>query len=100
MAAANTRLDSLSDICHHGGNLRATCRCGHRGVLDAAKLNRFYMVHRWGTQLEWQVGMHLRCSQCGSRPIELRATYLPPDAPNRFPKTEEAWARLVRRLRD
>lgn len=100
MSAANTRLDTLGDVSSHGGNLRVTCRCGHRGVIDASKANRWYLCHGWGTQLSWQVGTHLRCSQCNGRPIELRPTFEPVNAPNRFPHDEAGWKRLVRRLRD
>jgi hypothetical protein len=98
--SANVRLNSLEDVTANRGNLRVTCGCGHVGVVDADRCCRWYRLHRWGTELEWQLSQHLRCSRCGGSPIELRMTFEPPSAPDRFPRNEDGWRQLWRRLRD
>lgn len=37
---ANTRFRFLSDYIRHKANVRAKCRCGHVGVVDAEKFRR------------------------------------------------------------
>lgn len=77
---ANPRFDRLSDFAARRANLRAECLCGHKGVLDAIKLRRWFFCHRWNDALE-VVGMHLYCSICRGRPIRLRPTPAKPDRP-------------------
>lgn len=94
---ANVRFRCLSDFGAHRANLRAECLCGHKGVLDAIKLRRWFYCHRWNDALE-VVGTHLRCSVCLGRPIRLRPTPEKPDRPE-WMALEHDWKDLVRRLR-
>lgn len=96
---ANVKIITLGDVVHHRGNLRAECRCGCRSVLDAKKLDRYYSIHRWSTVIE-VVGLHLRCSSCGSRGAHLRMTMEEPRGPKWGPQSEQAWRFLVARLRN
>lgn len=95
---ANVRLRQLSDLVRHQANLRAECLCGHTGVLDAAKLRRWFFCHRWNDALE-AVGAHLYCSVCRGRPVTLHPTPAAPDRPEWMGR-EHDWRDLVRRLRD
>lgn len=95
---ANTRFDRLSDFVRHRANVLVVCRCGHRGVLDAGRLRRWYFCHRWPDAVE-VLGMHLRCSVCLGRPMRLRPTPAKPDRPE-WMATERDWERLVKRLRN
>lgn len=95
---ANIRLGQLSDYERHGANVLVECWCGHKGVLDAQKLRRWYFCHRWNDAVE-VLGAHLRCSVCLSRPARIRATADKPDRPD-WMRYEHQWARLVKRLRD
>lgn len=95
--SANINLRDLGQYVKHQANLEVRCSCGRKGVLDAAKLNRFYLLKRWNTELEI-VGLHLRCHKCRGRPISLKPTPKQPDRPE-WMATEESWTRLQRRLR-
>ena len=95
---ANTRLDRLSDYERHRANVLVVCGCGHRGVLDAGKLRRWFFCHRWNDAIE-VLGAHLRCSVCLGRPAMIRATNDRPDRPG-WMALEGDWKRLVKRLRD
>lgn len=99
---ANIKIETLGDVVRHGFNLAVQCSCGHRGVIDAAKMERWYRCHRWDTR-KHMLREHLYCLRCGGRPAALRAGItadLPNAARGRFPVNEEGWARLVRGLRD
>lgn len=97
--AANTRLDSLSDLARHKANLRVSCRtCNKVSVIDAARFNRYCLLRCWNTQLE-QLGHRLVCSRCGARASWLKPTREHP-GPDPFPRDERAWKLLYRRLRD
>ena len=91
-------MGSLSDYAALEANVLAICRCGRRGVLDSAKLARWYFVHRWNGDVE-VAGLHLRCSACGRRPATLRPTPKPPDRPG-WMASDSDWRRLVKVLRD
>lgn len=96
---ANIRLDSLGDLVRHKANLRVHCRtCDASAVIDAARFTRFCLLKRWNTHLD-QLGHRLRCTRCGARNSHLRGV---PDRPggDPFPKSEQAWRLLYRRLRD
>jgi hypothetical protein len=95
---ANIRLETPYLDRHHG-NLECICFCRHRGIVDGRKLARWFFLHMWDSRL-MAVRDHLRCSKCGKRPEFVRATGRKPNAPDRFPKDEAAWKRLVKRLRD
>ncbi len=96
---ANLRLPTLSDYCHHRANLLVECRaCPHRGVLDAAKLARWFHCHHWNMAIE-VVGCHLYCRVCRGRPGSIRPTEAPPDRPD-WMRYEYEWGRLIRRLRN
>ena len=95
---ANTKIETLWDVTKHNGNLAVFCRCGHSSVVDAALLSRWYAAHCF--DIKWHlIGDHLRCSQCKGRPERIRLTHQIPTAPTRFPRDEEGWKRLVKRLR-
>lgn len=96
--SANVRLRRLWDLGARNANLRVECTCGHKGVLDAVKLRRWFYCHLWNDALE-AVGMHLYCSICLGRPIRLRPTLELPDRPQ-WMALEHEWRDLVRRLRD
>ncbi len=65
--AANTRLDSLSDLIKHKANLRATCRtCDKVSVLDARRFARYCLLRCWNSHLE-ALATRLVCSRCGAR---------------------------------
>ena len=95
---ANTRFDRLSDFERHKANVRVECICGHRGILDAAKLQRWFFCHRWNDAVE-VVGGHLRCSVCLGRLARIRPTVERPDRPG-WMMLEHDWKRLIQRLRD
>lgn len=97
---ANIKLETLSDVTSRGWNLAVLCECGHRSIVDARRMERWYMCFQWNTR--WHMLRdHLYCLQCRTCParVQLRATAGLPTAPNRFPNTEEQWTRLVKGLR-
>lgn len=96
--SANHRYETLGDIRKHSANVACRCACGHASIVDGAKLSRWYFIHLWDTRL-LVLGDHLRCSQCGRRPDDVRPTAQLPNAPDRFPKDEDGWKRAVRKLR-
>jgi hypothetical protein len=96
--SANTRLDSLADLERRSANLLVRCACGHSHVLSASRLNRYALLRGWNTQLE-VLGGHLRCNVCHRRGPQLKATPDPPTPADPFPRTEDGWKRLYRRLR-
>jgi len=97
--AANTRLDSLSDLCRHKANLRVTCRtCDKVSVIDAERFNRYCLLRCWNTQLG-QLGSRLVCSRCGARRSHLGPTRERAGS-DPFPDDERGWKLLYRRLRD
>ena len=96
---ANTRLDSLHHLVKHKANLRVTCVCGKQHVYDAARFCRYAMCRNWNTQLE-ALSHHIKCDRCGRRGPRLKAV---PDAPtpaDPFPRSEDEWKVLVKRMRD
>lgn len=98
---ANLKIEQLGDVVRHGFNLAVQCQCGHSGVIDAPKMERWYMCHCWDTRMHL-LREHLYCLGCGGRPPRayLRATASEPTGPpGRFPASEEGWKRLVRGLR-
>jgi hypothetical protein len=98
---ANIKLERLSDVTRRGWNLGVQCECGHVAIVDAQRMERWYMCHRWDTR--WHLLRdHLYCLSCRRcpAPVRLRPSAQQPTAPNRFPRTEEQWARLVKGLRD
>jgi hypothetical protein len=90
---------SLSDFAGHV--IEVQCRCRHVGFVDAGKVYNWFRAHRWPDSLD-DCGRHFRCSWCGQRNP---ARYRPADRYTRltFPRwcdlDEEAWKRLVRKLR-
>ena len=95
---ANTRHDRLSDYERHRANVLVVCGCGHRGVLDAGKLRRWFFCHCWNDAIE-VLGAHLRCSVCLGRPARIGITKERPDRPE-WMALDGDWKRLVQRLRD
>lgn len=97
--AANTRLDSLSDLARHKANLRVTCRtCDKVRVLDAQRFDRYCLLRCWNTQLA-ALSNRLVCTRCGARGAYLKPTRERP-GPDPFPSDERGWKLLYRRLRD
>lgn len=98
---ANIKVETLGDIVRRQMNVDVTCGCGHRGILDGAKLERWYACHMWSTRID-RVREHLYCLRCGGRPDSVRirpTSYAPTAAKGRFPANEDAWRRLVKGLR-
>jgi hypothetical protein len=82
------------------GNLNLSFECGwcaHAGVLDGAKLWRWFAVHMWKSDGA-SVPEHVRCSVCRRRPTKLTPTTDAPTA-DPFPVNEDGWQRIIRRLR-
>jgi hypothetical protein len=97
--AANTRLDSLSDLIRHNANLRATCRtCDRVSIINAQRFARYCLLRCWSSQLE-ALATRLVCSRCGARGSHVRATRQRA-GPDPFPTNEHGWKLLYRRLRD
>ncbi len=96
--SANTRLDSLSDLIKHKANLLVICVCGKRHIYDAQRFNRYALCRVWNTQLE-SLRHRIRCDRCGRRGPQTKATPEPPTPADPFPRSEQAWKQLVRRLR-
>lgn len=94
---ANFKYESLGELAGKF-NLAVRCRCGHLGVLDSQKLTRLFFVKRWDSRKS-AIGAHLRCSRCGARPIRWGITARLPAGPEWGPRDEQAWQRLIRRLR-
>jgi hypothetical protein len=99
--AANVKIQTLSDITRQNWNLAIHCECGHRSIVDASRMARWYFCHRWDTHVA-RLHLHLYCLACRKCPatVRFRPSAQQPTAPNRFPNTEEQWARLVKGLRD
>ncbi len=94
---ANTRFRSLSDYIRNKANVRAKCRCGHVGVVDAVKFKRWVAAHGDNEWLE-VCGGRLRCIECRGRPVSIKPTPEGPTMPHWMDR-EELWVRLVKRLR-
>lgn len=88
----------LEDLRLRSENLAAACsHCGHAGVVDGAKLWRWYAVHFWDGALD-RISEHMRCQVCKRRPTKLEATSA--EATIDFgPRTEAEWQDVVIRLR-
>lgn len=91
-------MDQLSDLTHHKANLQVSCPCGATHIFDAQRLNRYAMMRGWNTHLE-VLGGHLRCQKCRRRNPYLRAVVYPPTPADPFPKREEEWKALWKRMR-
>jgi len=92
----NTPSVRLDDLRVQHLNLRAECsNCGHVGVLDGAKLWRWFALHRWDTSFT-TAGQHMRCNVCRRRPAILTSTADPPTS-EFGPKTEAEWKKAVDR---
>lgn len=97
--AANTRLDSLSDLIKHKANLRVTCRtCEKVSIVDAQRFSRYCLLRCWNAHLE-ALASRLVCKRCGARTSHLKATRARA-GPDPFPISESGWKLLYRRLRD
>ena len=97
--AANTRLDSLSDLAKHEANLLVLCTCGRAQVLSTPRLARYVMLRNWNDQLQ-ALRSRLRGAACGKRPTYLKATPELPTLADPFPRDERGWELLRRKLRD
>ncbi len=93
------RLDRLTDYNRHSANIKASCTCGHIGIVDGQKLRRWFYCHGWNDAIE-NVARRLYCSVCLGRPIKIRATTERPVGPEWGPRYEHDWKDLVRRLRN
>ena len=96
---ANARIETLTDLIRQNGNVLVACSCGHRSIVDARRLARWYACHGWTTRIA-QIGTHLKCSRCGKRPATISNTYGAPTGPPWGPVTDADWQKLVKRLRD
>jgi hypothetical protein len=97
----NKTFRRLEDFGRHGADMMARCdNCGHKGALDPYKVFRWFALHNWNVAIE-VVPDHMRCSICRRRPTALIPV---PRAETResdrfFPRDEDGWKRLQRRLR-
>ena len=90
--------ERLEDLRIGSLNLGLKCgNCEHRGVVDGAKLWRWFAVHRWNGARE-KVAEHMRCSVCKRRPTALEPTPEPPSI-EFGPRSEAEWQAIVKRLR-
>jgi hypothetical protein len=96
--SANTKTETLSDMFRVARNLEVRCQCGHRSVVDGENFARWMFIKRYDTRVHMLRG-RFRCSSCGSRPIAIRPASNAPTAPNRWPKDEGAWKRMIARMR-
>jgi hypothetical protein len=94
---ANITWRTISDYGRRDANMEVRCRCGNKGVLDARKVDRWFMLHGWNTALE-VVPQHLRCRFCRKRPIKISPTPAIPDRPE-WMRDERKWKELARRQR-
>ncbi|WP_134095849.1 hypothetical protein [Novosphingobium sp. PhB55] len=95
----NISFQDLDDFLEQKANLEAVCgTCGHRGVLDAAKVYRWFLCHAWNTATA-VAHLHLRCSKCKGRPGSIRPSSNVPDRP-RWMSSQQDWSNLTRRLRN
>jgi hypothetical protein len=97
---ANFKWECLHDLAGKW-QLAVHCVCGHAGAIDAARLARWFMCHGWSTRKS-RIAEHLYCSECrkkgrGRMRVGITAN-LPTSDP--FPKNEEGWRFLVKRLRN
>eukprot|EP01037_Dinobryon_pediforme_P025192 gene25192-27243_t len=99
---ANVRFHSLSDVVARKANIHARChfRCDNESIIAGEPLYRWFIIHRWDCNLATVKG-HLRCSICFARPERCSVTFHTPYGPSsqRWPRSEEAWIALVKRLR-
>lgn len=86
------------DMGRHGANVSARCACGHRGIIDQKKLQRYFMVQRWDERVHL-IARRLKCSRCGRHPVRVSAAHHEPMGPPWGPATEDDWKRLIKRLR-
>lgn len=95
---ANVRLDDLHDLIRHKANLLVICECGKQHIYDASRFCRYAMARSSNTYLA-ALGHRIRCDRCNRRHPRLRATAHPPTPADPFPRTEQEWKHLTRRLR-
>lgn len=96
--AANVRFRCLSGFASHRANLQAECLCGHKGVLDAVKLRRWFFCHRWNDALGGGRLPPLLLNL--PWPVDPAAAYAGKPGPARVMALEHDWKELMRRLRD
>lgn len=99
---ANFSWHGLTDLMGKW-RLSAECYCGHAGAIDPHKLARYYAAHGWSTG-RFQLAEHLFCTGCrrkgrGGR-VYVGITINDPTNDDFFPRNEESWKFLVRRLRN
>ncbi|QSR15766.1 hypothetical protein CA833_00880 [Novosphingobium sp. KA1] len=95
---ANISFKDLGDFPKRDANLEVVCgKCRHRGVLDAAKVYRWFLCHAWNTATAI-AHLYLRCSKCKGRPDTIRPTPNLPDRPL-WMASQQDWSNLTRRLR-
>ncbi|GFE76491.1 hypothetical protein NTCA1_41400 [Novosphingobium sp. TCA1] len=95
---ANISLKDLTEFARRDANLLVICsNCDHKGVLDAAKVCRYYLCRGWNTTTSI-AHLHLRCQVCGRRPTQIRPTPDKPDRPQ-WMAYQTDWTQLTRKLR-
>lgn len=100
---SNITFRSLGDVVARKANIHVRCHfhCDNESIISGEPLYRWYMVHRWDSGLA-QIGKHMRCSKCFARPGHTSVTFHTAYGPSqgRWPRSEEAWAALVKALRN
>jgi hypothetical protein len=97
---ANKKVETLEDVVRHKFELGIRCWCGHVGTISARDTVRWFVCHGWDTRVS-MVGRHLWCSGCRRRRPSVRigiSAGTPVDW-GRYPRDEDGWKQLVKRLR-
>ncbi len=91
------KFERLDDLRLNSLNLEVRCpKCGHIGIVEGAKLWRWFALHRWNTAAD-KIAEHLRCSVCDCRPTTMGATSEPPTI-TFGPSSPDEWEAAVRRI--
>lgn len=92
--------ETLGDLAGKDWNLGVRCECGHRGIVDARQTSRWFACHRWDTRKS-ALPAHLWCSRCRRRGriTGMGVSAETPRDLGRFPRNEDGWRALVKRLR-
>lgn len=96
---ANKKVEDLSDIARHGFELGVRCWCGHKATLSIGDTVRYFHCRQWPTST-FQCRRHFRCSKCGRKgQVRVGVSAGLVTDHGVYPRREEDWKRLVRRLR-
>jgi hypothetical protein len=96
---ANKKIEVLSDVSRHGFELGIGCYCGHRSTLHAVNTVRYFQCRCWSTRA-FQCLRHFRCTRCGRKGrVRIGLSAGVPVDHGVYPRSEDGWKALVKRLR-